>query len=133
MSVLDASAFAEALTSGAPVGEVARERIARETAWQAPTILHAEVVSAIRGLVLRGHLERPRADDARARLRASDIALYPFVPFERRVWELRDVVSTYDGWYVALAETLETSLVTTDARLARAVGPVCEIELLEGH
>jgi predicted nucleic acid-binding protein len=37
-----------------------------------------------------------------------------------RVWELRDRCSSYDACYVALAESLEAQLVTTDARLSRA-------------
>jgi predicted nucleic acid-binding protein len=32
--------------------------------------------------------------------------------------------------YVALAEALDTALLTTDARLAAAPGPICRIELL---
>jgi hypothetical protein len=33
----------------------------------------------------------------------------------------------YDGWYVALAESLDTSLVTADRRLARVSGPRCPV------
>ena len=32
--------------------------------------------------------------------------------------------------YVSLAEVLDATLLTTDRRLARAVGPRCHIELL---
>ena len=46
-----------------------------------------------------------------------------------RVWELRDNLSAYDASYVALAEALQIPLVTTDARLARAPGIRCEVEV----
>ena len=34
--------------------------------------------------------------------------------------------STYDAWYVALAEALDLPLATLDARMSRAPGPECE-------
>jgi predicted nucleic acid-binding protein len=36
----------------------------------------------------------------------------------------------YDASYVALAEALNSELLTGDARLAGATGPRCRIELL---
>ena len=53
------------------------------------------------------------------------IDLYPFEPVAQRVWELRDTVSAYDAWYVALAEALDVPLATLDTRLAKAPGPRC--------
>ncbi len=47
-----------------------------------------------------------------------------------RCWELRGNVTAYDAAYVALAEELDTILLTADARLAAAPGPRCEVELL---
>lgn len=131
MSVLDASTYAEALTAVTPLGAVARDRIARDQRWQAPAILPAEVLSAIRGLTLGGKLDPVRADDARSRLRQTRVELHPFVPFEQRVWELRDNATVYDAWYVALAERLGLPLVTTDRRLANVPGLRCEVELVE--
>jgi len=52
---------------------------------------------------------------------------YPFEPFSHRVWELRTNLTVYDAWYVAVAEWLETDLVTADKRLANAAGPRCPI------
>jgi len=39
-------------------------------------------------------------------------------------------LSAYDGAYVALAEALECTLVTRDARLARSIGHDAEIVVL---
>jgi predicted nucleic acid-binding protein len=41
------------------------------------------------------------------------------------VWELRQSVTAYDAWYVAVAESLDLPLVTVDLRLSRAPGPRC--------
>jgi len=55
---------------------------------------------------------------------------YPIEPMMGRVWELRSTVSVYDAWYVALAERLSTTLVTTGRRLASANGLRCQIEIV---
>jgi predicted nucleic acid-binding protein len=49
-----------------------------------------------------------------------------------RAWELRDTVRGWDAMYVALAEALDAVLVTTDRRLAAAIGPECRIQAI-GH
>jgi len=44
---------------------------------------------------------------------------------------MHDNVSAYDAFYVALAQTLGARLITTDARLARAVkaNNFCPVDL----
>jgi predicted nucleic acid-binding protein len=86
----------------------------------------AEVVSALRALVGRGELSPERAAAARERAREVRTFQYPFEPFSRRVSKLRHSLSAY----VALAEWLNSDLVTADERLARAVGPRCPIRLV---
>jgi predicted nucleic acid-binding protein len=46
-----------------------------------------------------------------------------------RAWELRTNLSAYDAPYVALAEQLDAPLLTADARLAKAPGPRCVVEV----
>jgi predicted nucleic acid-binding protein len=55
-----------------------------------------------------------------------EIELLPFAPFSDRIWELRHTVTSYDAWYVAVAENLAVPLATLDDRPARANGPKCE-------
>jgi len=62
---------------------------------------------------------------AHADLVALPVELFPYEPFASRVWELRNAVTAYDAWYVALAESLAVPLATLDERLARAPGPRC--------
>ncbi len=48
-----------------------------------------------------------------------DIDLFPFEPFADRIWELRHNVTSYDAWYVALAEALKLPLATLDEPLSK--------------
>jgi predicted nucleic acid-binding protein len=54
-------------------------------------------------------------------------------PLLARCWELRDNLSVYDAAYVALAEALGTPLLTADARLAKAPGLKCAVEVLSAR
>jgi predicted nucleic acid-binding protein len=106
-------------------GARARSELARQDVLAVPGVLPAEVTSALRSLVARGKLDVQSARVARRRLGLLRTVRYPFEPFAARVWELRENLTVYDAWYVALAEALGTDLVTADARLARAAGPRC--------
>jgi len=46
------------------------------------------------------------------------------------VWDLRENVTVYDAWYVALAEALGVPLLSADRRLAAAPGLRCEVRLV---
>ena len=58
-----------------------------------------------------------------------DIELFPFEPFASRVWELRHNVTSYDAWYVAIAEALKLPLATLDEPLSRSNGVTCKFLL----
>lgn len=96
----------------------------------APAIIHAEVAAGLRKMAWRKDIEAVAGRAALIEACRMPIATFGFAPFARRVWELRERVSPYDAWYVALAETSGGLLVTADARLARAASPVCQIELI---
>jgi predicted nucleic acid-binding protein len=91
----------------------------------APHLLPVEVTQSVRRLVRHGSLTSRDAAAAMRDLLALPVELHPFEPFAGRVWELRDTVSAYDAWYVALAEALDAPLATLDTRLAQAPGPRC--------
>ena len=76
-------------------------------------------------------------DDRRAALALADLGTLPLRrtphrPLLARCWELRGNLTIYDAAYVAVAEALGVALLTGDARLARATGPTCNIEVLPG-
>ena len=85
----------------------------------------AEVTNILRRAVLAGEISADLAALAHADLRSLRVTLVPYDPFADRVWSLRESVTAYDGWYVALAESLDAALATLDLRLARAAGPRC--------
>jgi predicted nucleic acid-binding protein len=89
------------------------------------------VVSAIRRLTAAGTLEPWRATRAVADFVDLPLRLAPHRPLLARCWELRNTVTPYDAVYVALAELMDATLVTTDRRLASAPGVRCHVEVLE--
>jgi predicted nucleic acid-binding protein len=56
------------------------------------------------------------------------ITRYPMLPFVSRALALRDNFTAYDGFYVALAESLDLPLLTDDRKYAKAVGSSAVIE-----
>jgi predicted nucleic acid-binding protein len=72
----------------------------------------------------------PRAAAAVSDLGDLPLQRSPHRPLLQRIWQLRRAVTAYDAAYVALAEALDVSLVTADARLARASGVRCGIEVI---
>jgi predicted nucleic acid-binding protein len=90
-------------------------------------LFSAEVTSALRGLLLGGHISEPVATTARARLSMVRMSLHPFLPYADRVWALRSNLTVYDAWYVAIAERLGEPLVTSDAAILGAPGLRCAI------
>lgn len=129
MIVVDCSAVVDALTV-ADGGDMLRARLVGET-LHSPFLLDYELVSAVRGLVLRGDLGVERAEDVLADFESLPIRRWPAADaLRRRAMSLRENVSAYDAAYVALAEALDCPLVTRDRRLARTPGHEAHIELL---
>lgn len=129
MTVLDASVIVDALAVSGEAGDAARRALRDVEILQAPEVVTAEAVSALRALTLRGELDDRPARAAIEAIRSMRRVLYPIDPFLERIWELRERVTVYDAWYVALAEHLGTELVTADERLARVQGLRCSVRL----
>lgn len=128
MIVVDSSAVVDALTAVAGTDEL-RAHLARDD-LHAPMLVDFEVVSALRGLTLRGHLSATRAQDVLSDFDDLPIHRWPSADaLRRRAFQLRDNVSAYDAAYVALAEALNCPLVTRDSRLARSSGHSAQIEV----
>jgi predicted nucleic acid-binding protein len=127
--VVDASVIAPALSHEDELGDRLRERLERER-LAAPALIDLEVASIWRGYSRAGRLSARRAEVALDDLADLPLERAPHGPLMPRIWELRDNLSTYDAAYVALAEGLDTVLLTGDARLARTPRIQCEVELL---
>jgi predicted nucleic acid-binding protein len=125
--VIDASLVVSALADTSTTGSWA-ESVLLTGPLNAPHLMPAEVSNILRRAVLRGDITADVASMAHADLRDLTVEFFPYAPFASRVWELRDDVTSYDAWYVALAEALGSSLATLDHKLAQATGPRCSFE-----
>jgi predicted nucleic acid-binding protein len=128
--VVDASVLAPALVDDAEDGDRARAEIAGQD-LAAPHLVDCEVASVIRRACLRGDVSPRRATQALDDLADMPILRFPHTDFLTRIWELHPTLTPYDAAYVALAEVLESTLITADRRLARASGPTCRFTVVE--
>ena len=119
MIVLDASAAVEWLL-GSRRGHRVDALVSVAGVVAAPHLIDAEVLSVIRRLVLTGALSADRAAMALEDWSNAPLRRYPLHPMLPSAFALRDNVSGYDALYLVLARTLGATLVTGDARLARA-------------
>jgi predicted nucleic acid-binding protein len=133
MLVIDASAATELLLAR-PVAEAVAGHISDHGLdLHAPHLIDVEIVSAVRRLVASGDAGIERGEEAVADLLDLPMARYPHDILLPRIWELRENFSAYDAAYLALAEALSDEgvpLLTTDARLARAIRAHTGIEVL---
>ena len=126
--VIDASVTVAALIDGGPIGRWADALLAEDDV-AAPHLVLVESANALRRAAIAGDITGEVASLAHADLLRVRIALVDYEPFAGRVWELRATVTSYDAWYVAVAERIGAPLATLDRRLARAAGPRCEFIL----
>jgi predicted nucleic acid-binding protein len=125
LKVVDAGVVVELVAGGLDPDRLGADDLG------APHLIDSEVTHVLRGLVLRGSLSDVQAAVAMAGFLDLTLTRFPADWLRRRMWELRHNLSAYDATYVALTELLDaTSLLTTDARLAKAPGLRCVVEVL---
>jgi len=129
--VVDSSVLVAALVDTGPNGTWAEEVVSTGS-LHAPELARGEAANILRRLELAKQLTTPEANAAHEDLMQLDMQLFSFDPFADRIWELRHTVTSYDAWYVAVAEALGLPLATLDARLSRAKGVSCKF-LIPGH
>lgn len=123
--VVDASVLVAALVDDGEDGRWSEISISRD-ALIAPELLLVEASNILRRLERAGILSKLEANAAHSDLLRLDVELFPFAPFAERAWALRGNLTSYDAWYVAVAERFECPLLTLDRKLSRATGPMCE-------
>ena len=131
MIVVDASVLANAIADDQADGNAARDAIRQHSRVSAPDLVDVETVAVLRKRWLAGTLPGRRFASSVRDLEELAIERYPTRLLMWRAHELRENVTAYDAAYVALAEALDCPLVTADARLARAPGIRCDVELVE--
>jgi predicted nucleic acid-binding protein len=130
MIVLDASAMVGLLVDGTATTNELRSRLRGESAVHVPHVLDVEVVSGLRRQVLRGRLDARDARRALRRFGVLPLVRWSHTPLLGRALTLRDRLTAADAMYVALAEGLGATLLTRDARMARAGGHRARIEVV---
>lgn len=117
IAVVDAAAVVD-LICGFPAADPYRGVLEGATAVAAPAHLDAEVLSALGRLSRAGALSQPgQRVEALATFGARR---WPLQPLLAPAWALLDRIATRDAMYVALTQSLDAVLVTTDGRLRRA-------------
>ena len=130
MIVLDASVLVELLL-GTSIGRAIATRIEDPAlGLHVPHLADVEVAQALRRYAQNGEVDTTTAAIALEDLRSLDLQRHAHEPLLDRIWELRQNLSAYDAAYVALAEALDTVVLTCDGRLARASGVARRIELV---
>jgi predicted nucleic acid-binding protein len=127
--VVDASCLYEVVADAQQANDV-RARLVQDPDHAAPSVIDVEVLSVIRRDHLLGRLDSTSAAQAVEDLRDWPGERFGHQPLLGRVWELRGSLRTWDAFYVALAEAMQATLVTSDARVARAPGPRCAIDVV---
>ncbi len=130
-TVVDASVLVAALVDSGPQGEWAEEIIAGGS-LHAPELARAEATNILRRLERAKEITTAEANAAYEDLMQLNMEIFSFDPFAERIWELRHNVTSYDAWYVALAEALKLPLATLDERIRKSKGPTCDF-LIPGH
>jgi len=125
-AVIDASVLVAALVDSGNTGSWAEEVIS-DGPLAVPELALVEATNILRRIEQSSRISRLEATASHRDLLRLDIEVYPFAPVADRVWELRSNLTSYDAWYVALAEVLRFPLVTLDRRLSRASGPRCDV------
>lgn len=129
MIVVDASIIVTGLADDGADGDRIRARLRGER-LVAPHVIDLEVASAWWRLASAGQLDHRRVTLALADLDSLRLERAPHGPLLGRCWELRENLTIYDAAYVALAELVEATLLTGDARLASAPGINCDVEVI---
>jgi predicted nucleic acid-binding protein len=128
--VLDASVATRVLLSTDDADAELWQRL-REGICHAPHLVDAEAGSVLRRLTRQGAIEPGTAEAALLAIGSLVDNRYPQDNLAHTAWQLHHNLSYYDALYVALAARLGYPLLTADARLARAPGLPCAVELID--
>jgi predicted nucleic acid-binding protein len=130
MIVLDASAVVDLLIGRDDETAGLRARLRDVSVAHAPHLIDVEVTSALRRHILGGRLRAASARRALRRFGVLPLTRWEHTPLLGRALTLRDQLTAADAMYVALAEGLGATLLTRDARMAKAGGHRARIEVV---
>ncbi|HMH28844.1 MAG TPA: type II toxin-antitoxin system VapC family toxin [Steroidobacteraceae bacterium] len=123
--VVDSSVLVAALLDSGPHGAWA-EKVLASGSLCTPQLARVEATNIFRRLERAKLVTTPEANAAQDDLMLLEMELFSFEPFAERIWELRHNMTSYDAWYVALAEALKLPLATLDEPLSKSKKVTCE-------
>ena len=129
-AVVDASVLTAALVDSGSEGKWA-ETVIGAGSLIAPELVLVETANVLRRLEARRDISALEATSAHRDLLRLNLELFPYAPFAERVWELRNNLTSYDAWYVALSEAFAYPLATLDRKLIGAGGVKCRFLIPE--
>lgn len=124
IAVVDAATVVD-LICDLPDAEPFRRRLAAADSVAVPAHLDAEVLSALGRLKRAGELTR-ESERVEA-LGTLGAKRWPLQPLLSAAWALTDRIAVRDALYVALAVSLDATLITTDGRLRRGASGLVDI------
>ena len=133
MTVIDCSAMIELLAAKTQTGDAIARRVTTAQTLYAPYVLDGDVISALLRLIRGQKISEQEADAALSNYRAFPIERQDVLPLWPRLKILHANLSAYDAQYVTLAEALNVSLITADARIKRSGAARCKVEVFDVH
>ncbi len=130
MIVPDASVILELLLRTPAASPIESRIFETNETLHAPALLDVEVAQVLRRYESRGEISAERGRLALELLALFPIQRYPHEPLLQRIWTLRRNLTAYDAAYVALAEALEATFLTRDARVGKSPGHKAEVEVI---
>ena len=123
----------ELLAAKTRTGDAVARRVTAAQTLYAPYVLDGEVISALLGLMRGQKISEREADAALSNYRAFPVDRQDVLPLWPRLKILHANLSAYDAQYIALAEALNVSLITADARIKRSGAARCKVEVFGTH
>lgn len=132
MIVADASVVVDlVLGAGSEGGDTLADGFQERTPVCAPHLIDAEVAQALRRYVSRREVSAEGAGTMLDNFLSLPIRRYAHAALVRRAFEFRENATIYDGLYLALAEAIDSPLLTGDAALRGVPGCRAVVEVLE--
>ena len=130
MIVVDASVIIELLMRTASAARIEARLFRTDETLHAPHLIDAEVTQVLRRYHAMGEMGGERGMQAISMLGDMPVQRYAHGMLLPRAWQLRHNVSAYDAMYVALAELLDATLITCNARLTTSPMHHARMELI---
>lgn len=128
--MLDASAIVELLTDARGLASAVRDELEADAHWVVAEHTLIETMSALRGLWLSDRIGDGDFDHHIASLARMRFEMHDTFSLLPRIRALAANATAYDVAYLAIAESLDASLITTDAKLGNVPGSRADVRVV---